>query len=60
MNSKTTAPAKKKGGKDQSAAQVPQVVTETIAQKRSRIQDELHSKPRVQLTPVYVSYNLII
>ena len=48
MNSKTAAAAKKKGGKEPVATPVP-VQVETVAQKRSRIEDEMRSKPRIKL-----------
>ncbi len=47
MNSKTT-----KKNKVAEAPTPPVVVVETPAQKRSRIEDEMRSKPRVKLDPV--------
>jgi hypothetical protein len=48
MNSKTAVPAKKKVGKEQALTPAP-VQVETVAQKRSRIEDEMRSKPRIKL-----------
>jgi len=49
MNSKTAAAAKKKDGKEPVATTPAPVQVETVAQKRSRIEDEMRSKPRVKL-----------